>query len=67
MQNRFNYNEHYRREYGNLKRNLSKIISELRTENKEYSDFLIRVRDRMNTCPHCDGETDDSGSCLSRH
>jgi hypothetical protein len=54
-------------EYGNLKRAFTGILTNMKNgeSNKEIVDVLMRVRDRLNECSHCGGETDDSGTCYS--
>lgn len=54
-------------EYGNLKRAFTAILTNIKNEeyDKEVIDILMRVRNRLNECSHCGGETDDSGTCYS--
>lgn len=54
-------------EYGNLKRCFTSILTHMKNEeyDKEIIDVLIKVRNRLNECSHCRGETDDTGTCYS--
>lgn len=54
-------------EYENLKRSFTSIITSMKNEeyDKEIIDILMRVRNRLNECSHCCGETDDTGACYS--
>jgi hypothetical protein len=54
-------------EYGNLKRSFTSILTSMKNEeyDKDIIDVLMRVRNRLNVCSHCGGETDDAGTCYS--
>ena len=64
---RFNIRYNNEQEYGNIKRGFSALISRMCMEDgsKDDINLLVKVRDILNNCSHCGGETDDSGTCYS--
>jgi hypothetical protein len=64
---RFSVHYNNNEEYGNIKRGFSELISRMSRDvgNERDINLLIKVRDILNNCSHCGGETDDSGTCYS--
>lgn len=63
---RFNISNANSEEYGNLKRDINKIIRLLQTDGYDVDVIytLRMVKLRLDNCGHCDGETDESGTCI---
>ena len=50
----------------NLKRGFTNYINVLKQDpsKKEVVKLMLMIRDRINVCSHCNGETSDSGKCI---